>query len=72
MNKREGLLSEINKGRSKKRVLGLSPKRGGGRHPNLFVKFLNQLFHTETSRNAMKHKTNEGEGSYLTDHFFML
>ena len=30
MNKREGLLTEINKGRSKKRVLGLSPKRGGG------------------------------------------
>ena len=30
MNKREGLLTEINKGRSKKRVSGLSPKRGGG------------------------------------------
>ena len=30
MNKREGLLTEINKGRSKKRVLRLSPERGGG------------------------------------------
>ena len=29
MNKRETLLTDISKGRSKKRVLGLSPKRGG-------------------------------------------
>ena len=44
MNKREGLLTEINKGRSKKRVLGVSPKRGGGVGINLFVKFPNQFF----------------------------
>ena len=42
MNKREGLLTEINKGRSKKRVLGVSPKRGGV-GINLFVKFPNQF-----------------------------